>query len=181
MNIINEITEKSAYNVNYEELLYETIYCEKKGNIKGILEDISQNKNLDKKQKDSIYVSLLDYTKKISEIFEKKVEIIYRKGLKKGIISSIFIDLQTRKELEEKDFTLDETMADFSLERLKGQESLEKNLDYQKNKKEIQNFKSSLNENILKAIEKLEDLYEAQRDLEIIDAYKNGFKDGIQL
>ena len=72
-------------------------------------------------------------------------------------------------------------MADFSLERLKGQESLEKNLDYQKNKKEIQNFKSSLNENILKAIEKLEDLYEAQRDLEIIDAYKNGFKDGIQL
>ena len=43
------------------------------------------------------------------------------------------------------------------------------------------NFKSSLNENILKAIEKLEDLYEAQRDLEIIDAYKNGFKDGIQL
>lgn len=181
MNIINEITEKSAYNVNYEQLLYETIYCEEKGNIKGILEEISQNKNLDKKQKDSIYVSLLDYTKKISNIFEKKVEIIYRKGFKKGIISSLFIDLQTRKELEEKDFTLDETMADFSIERLKGQESLEKNLDYQKNKKEIQNFKSSLNENTLKAIEKLEDLQEAQRDLEIIDAYKNGFKDGIRL
>lgn len=166
------ISKQLELNTNYEELLYEIILCEEKGNIKGILEKISQNKKLDKKQKDSIYAAILDYTKKISDIFEKKVEIIYKKGFKKGIISSLFVDLETKKELEKKDFTLDESMADFSLERLKGQESLDKNPDYQKSKKEIQNFKLSLNENMLKVIEKLEDLYEAQKDLEIIDAYK---------
>ncbi len=183
MESIDDLVNELNKNTNYEEILIEIINSKGNNTIKKVFEEISQNNDLTKKQKEKIYNSILDYSNEVSKNFKNKIEDIHKRGFKEGSLIFFLIDSITRDDLKKRDEDLELAIQDFILGRLQTQNKLENNQQYRENKKKIEKIRKRCHtekSEIVKELDELYDLYEFKCDLEQSEAYNIGFRDALK-
>lgn len=183
MESIDDLVNELNKNTNYEEILIEIINSKGNNTIKKVFEEISQNNDLTKKQKEKIYNSILDYSNEVSKNFKNKIEDIHKRGFKEGSLISFLIDSITRDDFGKRDVELELAIEDFILGRLKNQNTLKNNQKYVDNGNDIEKIEKECTTGTLEiaeGLDKLEDLYEFRADLGEIQAYKIGFRDALK-
>lgn len=83
-HLILEICNKQ----NYEDILRQLIKSNKENNVKKMLNEINENKDITTKQKQIIYETIFNYINNVNEELIKNIKEIFRKGVEEGIKNS---------------------------------------------------------------------------------------------
>lgn len=172
MKNVEELVNKICENNNYDELLLEIVNNGKESNINRVLEEISNNTNLNEQEKKSCYDKIFDYVKEVNASFENKVKGIYMKGFKEAAVTILMLSSFSTKNKEKKDKDLENCLNDYIIKRLEQKNELASNGDYKEKLRKIK---------IERDNEKIKELYLEIKDLENIDSYKVGFYDAMKL
>ena len=170
---------KDKYEKIYNEFFDKAIKDDNNINIiNKILEEISSNSNLTDKEKNMMYEDIFEFVNRINKNFESKMEKIYEKGIKEGSIMSFMFNKENSKKKQDRQLELE--IQDFILERINNSSNLINNSDYINNDKQIEKFISNIKDNEkLRLIKKLQNLYDFRNDISTIESYTIGFKDCI--
>ena len=176
MKNIDELIRKICEKNNYEKIMSEIMSNYKENKITEVLNEISENEQLNNEQKKELYTKIFEHINDINKYYEEKIEEIYLQGFKEATIEMLIIDRCTKDENGKRDETLEICINDYINQRLETQNNLEKNSEYQKI---LEKLKSETKK--IEHIDILEQLYENRRDIENRDSYQIGFQDALKM
>ena len=86
---MNEKTEdliiKICNEQNYDAILRQLIKSDEEDSIEKILNEINNNKDIPKKQKQGIYEAVFDYINRANDKLIKNIKEIFKKGVEEGL------------------------------------------------------------------------------------------------
>ncbi len=86
---MNEKTEdliiKICNEQNYDAILRQLIKSDEENSIEKILNEINNNKDIPKKQKQGIYEAVFDYINRANDKLIKNIKEIFKKGVEEGL------------------------------------------------------------------------------------------------
>lgn len=173
-----ENTKNNMYEKMYKKVLDNFINGDKENNIRKILDEISSNNKLSKKDKENIYENIFEYVIEINKCFESKIEEIHKNGIKEGSLMSFYFENINKEKKVDRQIDLE--LDDFILERIRDNSRLDNNTDYIKSTKKIEKLKNNIKDSEISLIDKIYDLYEFKTDIKVSEAYKIGFKDSLK-
>ncbi len=86
---MNEKTEdliiKICNEQNYDAILRQLIKSDEENSIEKILNEINNNKDIPKEQKQGIYEAVFDYINRANDKLIKNIKEIFKKGVEEGL------------------------------------------------------------------------------------------------
>ena len=171
MRDIEDLIKKICDSNDYDELLLEIVKEGENNKIVEILESISNNNKMAEEEKIEYYNKIFDFVKNINKNYESKIKDIYSKSLQESSIKLLMLSDYLKKDIKI-DKKIEADMNDYILKRLERKSKIVNNT---KLKNKFQRIEEELKN------EKIKELYFNMRDLEIIDSYKIGFYDALQI
>ena len=171
MRDIEDLIKKICDSNDYDELLLEIVKEGENNKIVEILESISNNNKIAEEEKIEYYNKIFDFVKNINKNYESKIKDIYSKSLQESSIKLLMLSDYLKKDIKI-DKKIEADMNDYILKRLERKSKIVNNT---KLKNKFQRIEEELKN------EKIKELYFNMRDLEIIDSYKIGFYDALQI
>ena len=91
-----ELIEKICEKQNFDELLLQIVKSNKENRINKVLQNIEENKMLDKKLKRQIYEGIFDYVNDVNKYLKNNLKKIFSVAVKETIIQ---INSEDRKSV----------------------------------------------------------------------------------